>query len=139
MKLNKNILLLLVILLQFSFTSHSDEGIYFHSGSYAEAKQMAKEQDKIIFIDGYTEWCGPCKRMSTDVFTDAAVGEYFNEHFVSIKLDMEKTQGMLVGRRYDVNFYPTLLFITPSGTLLHKEVGFRDKSELLKMAKNIKR
>jgi hypothetical protein len=53
--------------------------------------------------------------MAAQVFTDPDVGKYFNSNFFQVKIDMEETEGMLVGRRYGVNFCPTLLFIKPTG------------------------
>lgn len=119
------------------FTHKSDGGIDFYHGKFNEAKKLAKEQNKTIFIDSYTEWCGPCKKMSKEVFTQSEVGSYFNNRFVSIKLDMEKSEGLYVSRKYNISFYPTLLFITPEGTLLRKEVGYHTKSQLLKLAREI--
>lgn len=135
MKFKTTLLLGILFLVATSFKGSVDAGIAFHHGNYAAAKKIAKQTNKTIFIDGYTEWCGPCKRMAKEVFTDAAVGKYFNENFINVKMDMEKTDGMLVSRRYSVNFYPTLLFIRPNGELIRKEVGFKNKSELLTLAR----
>lgn len=135
MKLKTTLLLGILFLVATSFKGSIDAGISFHQGNYSTAKKLAKQSNKTIFIDGYTEWCGPCKRMAKEVFTDAEVGKYFNANFINVKMDMEKTDGMLVSRRYSVNFYPTLLFIKPSGELIRKEVGFKNKSELLNLAR----
>lgn len=120
-----------------SFTSNFDSGISFFEGKFIDAKKQAAETGKTIFIDGYTEWCKPCKQMASTVFTDNEVGRFFNSKFISVKMDMEKTDGMLVSRRYNVNFYPTLLFVKPDGTLIRKEVGFHDKAQLLKLAREV--
>lgn len=124
-----------VTVLVSSFANEPQTGIYFYPGTFNEAKALAKEQHKIVFVDSYTEWCKPCKQMASEVFTNAEVGSYFNKKFISVKMDMEKTEGMLVGRRYSVNFYPTLLFIKPDGQLVTKAVGMHTKSELLELAK----
>lgn len=133
-----SLLFLAVLALVFTaFVNNNNAGIAFFDGKYIEAKKQAVETGKTIFIDGYTEWCKPCKQMASTVFTDKEVGQYFNAKFISVKMDMEKTDGMLVGRRYNVNFYPTLLFIKPDGTLIRKEVGFHDKDQLLKLAREV--
>lgn len=136
----KNYFILLLGLILLSTTStapHAEPGISFEHGKFSEAKKLAKETNKTIFIDSYTQWCGPCKKMAAQVFTDAEVGRYFNKNFVNVKMDMEETEGMLVGRRYSVNFYPTLLFIKPSGELVRKEVGYHTKAQLLSLAKQV--
>lgn len=121
-----------------SFSSSLDSGIAFHHGKYAEARALAKSTNKTIFIDAYTQWCGPCKKMAANVFTDGEVGNYFNKNFINVKMDMEKSEGLLIGRRYNINFYPTLLFIKPNGELVRKEVGYHSKGELLKLAKDVR-
>ena len=117
-----------------SIAPQAQKGISFEHGKFSDTKKLAKETNKIIFIDSYTQWCGPCKKMAAQVFTDADVGEYFNSNFINVKMDMEETEGMLVGRRYNVNFYPTLLFIKPTGELVRKEIGHHSKSQLLSLA-----
>jgi thioredoxin 1 len=135
MRFQSAILLASIFMLLSSFQAAPTAGIVFEHGSYNEAKKLAKETNKIIFIDSYTQWCGPCKKMASDVFTNAEVGAYFNKKFINVKMDMEQTEGMLVGRRYSVNFYPTLLFVKPNGELVAKAVGFHTKKELLDLAK----
>ncbi|MDA7748031.1 DUF255 domain-containing protein [Bacteroidia bacterium] len=87
-----------------SIAPQAQKGISFENDKFSDAKKLAKETNKIIFIDSYIQWCGPCKKMTTQVFTDADVGEYFNSDFINVKMDMEETEGMLVGRGYSVNF-----------------------------------
>ena len=99
----KNYFILSLILVSTaSVAPQAQKGISFEHGKFSNAKKLAKETNKIIFIDSYTQWCGPCKKMAAKVFTDADVGEYFNSNFVNVKMDMEETEGMLVGRRYSV-------------------------------------
>ncbi len=133
--------ILFSLLVLFSSLSNKEPvgeiGISFFTGKYAEARALAKKINKPIFIDDYTVWCGPCKKMAKDVFTDSDVGSFFNKNFINVKMDMEKTSGALIGRRYDVHFYPTLLFILPSGELIRKEVGYHSKAKLLKVARDV--
>lgn len=137
MKLTITASLSMLFILLSSFSGSVSGGISFHEGNYSQARKLAKETNKTIFIDGFTEWCGPCKKMASEVFTDKEVGSYFNSNFINMKVDMEKTDGMLISRRYSVNFYPTLLFIKPSGQLVRKEVGYHSKSELMRVARDV--
>ena len=108
-----------------------DDGIVFFHGSLEELKAEAKEKKKLIFLDAFTEWCGPCKMMTANTFTDKAVGEFFNANFINYKLDMEKDEGPGFAVRYEINAYPTLLFLNAKGELVHRVLGFRKPDQLL--------
>ena len=70
------------------------QGIEFFHGTWEEALLKAKTEDKLIFVDAFTTWCGPCKNMAANTFPDPAVGELFNKYFISMKIDMEKEMGL---------------------------------------------
>lgn len=99
------------------------QGILFTEGSWAEIKAKALQEDKIIFMDAYTTWCGPCKWLAANVFTDEAVGEVMNAEFINVKFDMEKGEGLELAKTYNVRAYPTLLFIDGNGDLVHRICG----------------
>lgn len=99
------------------------QGIKFETGSWADVQAKAKAQNKPIFVDAYTSWCGPCKQMAKEVFTQNEVGEYFNKNYVSYKLDMEKGEGVEFGGKYQVAAYPTMLYFSPDGKLVHRTLG----------------
>lgn len=109
------------------------EGIEFFHGTWQEALEEAQNQGKIVFVDAYTTWCGPCKRMSKNVFTQDKVGSYFNENFVNIKIDMEKPNGREFGAKYPVSAYPTLFFLEPTGKLIKKSVGGKQVDQLVSL------
>ncbi|RYD71372.1 MAG: DUF255 domain-containing protein, partial [Sphingobacteriales bacterium] len=122
----------LLFLLVISIQAVQAQGIEFFHGSWAEAKAEAKKQNKPIFMDAFTTWCGPCKRMAANVFTKAEVGDYFNKNFVNYKLDMEKGDGPAVAKEFKVEFYPTYLFFTPDGELMHKAMGAKGPEDFIK-------
>lgn len=95
------------------------EGINFFHGNWEEALAKAKKEDKLIFVDAYTTWCGPCKRMAKNVFTDASVGEFYNKNFVNMKIDMEKPEGIAFQKKYPVAAFPTLYYIDGDGEVAH--------------------
>ncbi|MFM9944264.1 MAG: thioredoxin family protein [Bacteroidia bacterium] len=110
-------------------------GIKFFHGSLKEAKAKAKKENKLIFIDCYTTWCGPCKSMAKKTFVNKEVGEYFNKNFICLKIDMEQGEGPALAGSYSVEAYPTYLFIDSKGTLKHRDLGFIDASRFIEVGK----
>jgi thioredoxin 1 len=107
-------------------------GIQFFDGTWSEALASAKKSKKFIFLDAYASWCGPCKRMTAYTFTDAAVGTYFNEHFVSYKMDMEKhTEGPRLSTKYGLQAYPTLYFVDSDENIVHQTLGYMEPAQLI--------
>ena len=81
--------------------------------SWKEICQKAIRENKLIFADFYTEWCGPCLAMAEEVFPQMQVGNFYNTHFINVKLDAEKGEGKELKEKYKVVSYPTFLFIDP--------------------------
>jgi thiol-disulfide isomerase/thioredoxin len=113
------------------------QGIDFFHGSFDEALEKAKEEGKVIFVDAYTTWCGPCKRMAKKTFPDPVVGEFFNENFVNMKIDMEKGEGKMFKAKYPVQAFPTLYFIGADGEVVHRQKGAQDAVNFLKIGKHV--
>jgi LPXTG-motif cell wall-anchored protein len=107
------------------------QGIIFEEIPFEKALTKAKEENKLLFMDCYTEWCGPCKVMSRNVFVRREVGDFFNANLVNLKMDMEKGEGIALAKRYAVKAYPTMLLIRPDGTVQHRLVGSLDVLTLL--------
>ncbi len=120
----------LIIFIFYCFSSFSqvksETGIQFFHGSFAELKAKSASSGKPIFIDAYTTWCGPCKWMAKSVFTNENVAEFYNEKFVCAKIDMEKGEGIELAKKFEVNAYPTLLFLDASGEVIHRSLGALD-------------
>ena len=128
----KNLIILLALL---SYNLINAQGINFEKGSFAETLAKAKAENKIVFLDAYTTWCGPCKKMTKEVFPQPEVGKYMNANFVSIKFDMEKGEGIQLAKMYNVKAFPTLLFLNSSGKELHRVVKGLNTEELIAEAK----
>lgn len=103
------------------------QGIEFFQGTWSEALAESKKTEKIIFVDAYTTWCGPCKWMAKNTFPDTTVGKFYNSNFINVKLDMEKEgDGLSFAGKYEVRAYPTLVFVDGNGDLVHRAVGARN-------------
>jgi thiol-disulfide isomerase/thioredoxin len=116
-------------------TEGGDKGIQFIHEQYTKALATAKSQNKLVFMDAYTTWCGPCKMMSKKVFPDSAVASFYNDKFVNLKLDMEKDEGLTAFQRYGIEGFPTLLFLNGDGDVVHKALGYQDVPEFLELGK----
>ena len=108
------------------------QGIRFFEGSFDEALKAAETQNKKVFVDFHTSWCVYCRKMAAEVFPDPKVGEYFNRHFISIKIDAESESGKPLARKYEVKAYPTLLIVDPAGEEVASAEGGMDAGQLLK-------
>lgn len=113
-----------------------DSGIEFFEGTWQQVLDKAKKENKLVFVDAYTVWCGPCKYMSNAVFTDKAVGEYYNKSFVNYKFDMEKGEGPTFARKYTVNSYPSLIFLTPNGDPIYFAEGIHQIEAFMKLGRD---
>src|SRR5690349_17427908 len=97
----RNIVVLFILTCLISGSART-QGIEFFHGTWEEALLKAKEEDKIIFVDAFTTWCGPCKNMAANTFPDPEVGKLFNQNFISMKIDMEKEMGLEFRKKFDV-------------------------------------
>lgn len=94
----------------------------------------AKLQRKILFVDVYTTWCGPCKWMDENTFKDAKVIEKFNKKFLNYKVDGDSFEGVNVGIIYRVDSYPTYLFFNLDGRIIHRIEGMMSPEGLMQEA-----
>lgn len=116
------------------------DGVNFFEGSFRQALAKAKKEKKMVMLDAYTSWCGPCKVLKNKVFPNKELGEYINEHFVAIGVDMEAGEGPALANIYPVEGYPTILFLDASGKIKKKVLGLPQggAKELLGVAKGVK-
>ena len=125
----------ILLLLFVSVASFSKE-IKFKELTYEKALQKAKKSNKLVFIDFYTSWCGPCKHMAQNVFTDDRVGKFFNKNFICLKIDAESEEGKKLAFKYRVKGYPTCIFANGTGKMIHDCIGCRPVDQLLEEGKN---
>lgn len=98
----------------------AQEAIKFKKITFAEAKAEAKASGKLIFLDGYTSWCAPCKWMEGNVFNQAEVAQFYNAHFINTKFDCEVGEGIEIAKTYGIRSFPTYLFLDAEGILVYR-------------------
>lgn len=116
--------------------AQESEGINFFDGSWEEVLAEAQKTNKPIFLDAYASWCKPCKMMSKKVFPQASVGNYFNDKYINVKIDMEKGEGIELAQKYGVRVYPTFMFISPQGKALHKSAGYQEAAKFVQLGQD---
>ncbi|WP_065218988.1 MULTISPECIES: thioredoxin family protein [Butyricimonas] len=112
--------------------------LFLDNKPWEEVVKQAQKQRKPIFVDCYTSWCGPCKKLAAEVFTQKEVGKYINKNFVSVKYDVEKDAGLAFARKYrdQITAFPTLLLIRPDGSVMQRIVGAYPTKEILEAIQN---
>ncbi|WP_345233037.1 thioredoxin family protein [Olivibacter ginsenosidimutans] len=134
MKISLASTLIYVAMLLSPIRSKAADGVQFFEGSWKALLQLAKEQNKPIFVDVYTDWCAPCKRMDQEVLPLPAVGKAYNESFINYKLNAEKGEGPQLAKQYEVHAYPTYLYLSPTGVLLARVVDYQEPDRFIAYA-----
>lgn len=125
-------IMLIATVIYNGFSNAQGGKINFKEGRLDSLLMTITEKDKLVFIDCYTTWCGPCKAMNKHVFSVDTLAEYFNKNFICYKIDMEKTSwSKQIEAAYSVYEFPTYLFVDSKGNLVHKVVGYFDVDEFL--------
>ncbi|WP_308003511.1 thioredoxin fold domain-containing protein [uncultured Chryseobacterium sp.] len=125
------------LLLFSAVTAFAQEAIKFEDLPFKDLIAKAKKEKKIVFLDAYASWCGPCKMMERNVFTQKSVGDYFNANFVNARFDMEKGEGRDIAVKYGVRSYPTYLFLNGDGELVSQNFGYMEENMFLTMAQDV--
>jgi len=111
------------------------QGISFEQGAWKDVLARAKKEKKMIYMDIYTTWCGPCKIMAKNIFPMEAAGKKYNAAFVNYKIDAEKGEGITLAKQYKVEGYPTNLFIDPNTQeVVYRVMGSCEIDEFLNRA-----
>lgn len=112
------------------------EKIQFTTASWNDVIATAKKENKPIFLDISASWCGHCKRMKANVFTNPEVAKLYNEKFINVSVDGEKGEGIQLAKIYGVKGYPTFVFLNPDGSLAKQTSGYHNPEKFLELGKN---
>lgn len=109
-------------------------GVYFQKSKTLSAiLDIAEKENKVVFVDMYTDWCLPCKIMDENVFSDETLGNFMNDNFINYKVNTEKGTGPNLRDIYEVISYPTLLFLNSKGNVLVRKEGSVAQTELMEL------
>jgi thioredoxin-related protein len=127
----------------------AQKGIVFERDlHWQQVKEKAKAENKYIFVDCFTTWCGPCKKMDADVYAKDSVGDYMNAKFISLKLQLDTSkqdndhikscyaEASAIQREYKVPGYPTYLFFSPDGKIVNRGMGYKNPGDFIQLAAN---
>lgn len=137
--MRKLILLCLMLVADIAIIQAQNEGINFLQIPLREAFVKAKEENKQIFIDCYIKTCVPCKYLMKNEFPKKECGDFFNDRYICLSMDMDEGDGPAVRKNYEVGIYPTFLVINPNGTLFCKEEGAKCLSLKISFVEQMKR
>jgi thiol-disulfide isomerase/thioredoxin len=140
--------LISVFILSPFFSIAQSQGIAFEHGvSWQEVFQMAQKENKYIFVDCYASWCEPCKYMDKKVYPIDSVGAFMNQRYISVRMQMDTTPqdndeirqwyaiALAAGEKYHIESYPSYLFFSPDGQVVHKDIGGKNTRDFLSMVR----
>ncbi|GIV26955.1 MAG: hypothetical protein KatS3mg027_0769 [Bacteroidia bacterium] len=138
MKTSIVISLIYLLIIPFTIKKSVNEeyvGIKFYEGKFKDALSLSKKENKLIFLDIYASWCGPCKKLKYKTFSNEEVGKFYNENFINLSLDGEEGEGAILAEKYGVYSYPTLLFLNSEGNVVYAVVGYHNPNEFIELGK----
>lgn len=100
--------------------------------TWNQALEMARKANKPIFLDAYTDWCGWCKVMDKETFSDPTVAAFMNANFVNVKMEMETGEGIDVAMKNRITVFPTFKVFAVDGTPTYTVMGYQAPTEWLK-------
>jgi thioredoxin 1 len=111
-----------------------EAGIKFIEQDWDKALKAAHNEKKLIFLDIYATWCGPCKMLKQYTFTDSAVGDFFNKNFINVSVDGEKGVGPELAQQYAIKGYPSLIVADETGKAVLYTAGYIPPDVLMQFA-----
>jgi thioredoxin-related protein len=146
MNIKKHLCLVVIYIPLLLHAQEEEKGIKWTTGlSWEQVKQKAKQENKYIFMDCYATWCGPCKKMDKETYPDEKVGELVNEKFIAVKVQMDSTKDDAepirkwyptvkeINKNYSIPGYPTYLFFSPDGELVHQDLGYKPVKDFVSL------
>jgi thioredoxin-related protein len=128
-------------------TGNDTAGVKWENGiSWNDIIKKAKNENKYIFVDCYTTWCGPCKRMDEEVYVKDSVGNFMNAKFINVRVQMDRTNkdaqmvqdwyvaADVMRKQYKVTAFPSYLFFNSDGQIVHRDVAYIAPDKFVEVA-----
>ena len=116
------VLISVILITNFGFS----QDLRFFPGSWEEANDLAAKENKYIMLDAYNDWCGWCKVMDKELFTDSTIVSFIEKHFIPVKINFEDSLGIVLAMKFRVTGFPTLLLFNQHGQLIHRINGYME-------------
>jgi thioredoxin 1 len=130
------IILALVFTSFTGLTPNANKEIQFEKITFNQALAKAKKENKMVFMNVYATWCGPCMLLKKTTFKTEKIADSFNKSFINIDVDAEKGEGIELSKRYEVVAHPLMLVINPNGKVEKRILGYIKEEGLLKEVKS---
>lgn len=126
----------IVFLASATLASAQSSNIRFEKSNWKQVLEKAKKEKRMIFLDCYTSWCGPCKWMEKNVYNNDTVAGFYNSNFICMKIDMEKGEGFDLAKKYNITSYPSMLYLNAMGEVLHRTCGASMAKDFIENGRN---
>jgi thiol-disulfide isomerase/thioredoxin len=114
-----------------SIISAQTKEISFIENDLKLALEQSKTSKKIIFVMVHAKWCTHCNKMKNTVLKASSVISFYNANFINVMMDSETLEGKEFMKSYNINSFPTYVFLDENGTHLYSTGGEFTNEEFL--------
>ncbi len=129
----KQLILPLLLLPYCAIAAHHFQDIIFQEGNLPAAQERAAREGKLYFVHFTATWCMPCQWMEQNTFTDPALSDYVNAHYLAVKMDFDSKEAEKYKKLYNVVSLPSMLIFNTKGDLIDRHDASLDATALLKI------
>jgi thiol-disulfide isomerase/thioredoxin len=109
----------------------------FQEISLEQARQQARQQDKLFILYFTANWCLPCRWMEANTFADPELSAFVSDHYLAVKVDLNKPGSRVLQQQFEVNILPSLLVFAANGQLIDQRSASQEAAPLLRWLKRL--